>query len=175
MTAWECSFDLKWLFVFNQNNCIWELICQSHHLAIILVHVRDFIFLCMFYLLCPVDHSYNQHIRVKEFTVCWKLDHSHNQRICVKEFTVCWKQGGIKLVLIPVFGGCSCSLIAFYKRVNFFGLNTSGHCLVRVRMLHYLHVGLCITITQSHTHTMSQMHMHKAVTRCVETKKLLSC
>ena len=41
-------------------------------------------------------------------------------------------------------------------------------------MLHYLRVGLRITITQSHTHTMQQTHMHKAVTQRVEAKKLLS-
>ena len=41
-------------------------------------------------------------------------------------------------------------------------------------MLHYLLVGLRITITQSHTHTMQQTRAHKAVTRRVEAKKLLS-
>ena len=45
-------------------------------------------------------------------------------------------------------------------------------------MLHYLRVGLRITITQSHTHAMQQTHTHththKAVTRWVEAKKLLS-
>ena len=45
---------------------------------------------------------------------------------------------------------------------------------MRVRMLHYLRVGLRITITQSHTHTMQQTRMHKAVTLRVEAKKLLS-
>ena len=59
------------------------------------------------------------------------------------------------------------SLIAFDERVTF-GFNASGHCLVRVRMLHYLHIGLRITITQSHKHTIQQTHTHKAVTRCVE-------
>ena len=59
-------------------------------------------------------------------------------------------------------------------REHFFGFNASGHCLVRVRMLHYLLVGSSITITQSHTHTMQQTHMHKAVTGRVEAKKLLS-
>ena len=38
----------------------------------------------------------------------------------------------------------------------FFGFNVTGHCLVHVRMLHYLRVDSCITITQSHTHTMQQ-------------------
>ena len=41
-------------------------------------------------------------------------------------------------------------------------------------MLHYLRVGLRLTITQSHTHTMQQTRTHKAVTRRVEAKKLLS-
>ena len=50
----------------------------------------------------------------------------------------------------------------------------SGHCLVRVRMLHYLRVGLRITILKSHMHTMQQTRTHKAVTRRVEAKKLLS-
>ena len=39
----------------------------------------------------------------------------------------------------------------------------SGHCLVRVRMLHYLHAGSRTTITQLLTHTMQQRHMQKAV------------
>ena len=63
---------------------------------------------------------------------------------------------------------CSYSLIAFNKRV--FGFNASGHCLVHVRMLHYLHVGSRITITQSHAHTMQQTHTHKTVTGRVEAK-----
>ena len=41
---------------------------------------------------------------------------------------------------------------------------------VCVYMLHYLRVGLRITIMQSHTHTMQQMHMHKTVTGRVEAK-----
>ena len=45
---------------------------------------------------------------------------------------------------------------------------------LRVRMLHYLRVGLRITITQSHVHTMQQTHTHKAVTGRVEAKMLLS-
>ena len=65
------------------------------------------------------------------------------------------------------------SLNAFDDRVPFFA-STSDHNLVRVRELHYLRVGSCITITQSHTHTMQQMYTHKAVTGGVETKKSLS-
>ena len=64
------------------------------------------------------------------------------------------------------------NLIAFDERVTFW--HSSGHCLVRVRMLHYLCVGSRITITQSLTHAMQQTHMHKAVTGRVEAKKLLS-
>ena len=41
-------------------------------------------------------------------------------------------------------------------------------------MLHYLCVGLRITITQSHTHTMQQTRTHKAVTRRVEARKRYS-
>ena len=41
-------------------------------------------------------------------------------------------------------------------------------------MLHYLRVGLLITITQSHTHAVQQTHTHKAVTQRVEANKLLS-
>ena len=55
------------------------------------------------------------------------------------------------------------------------GFKASGHCLVRVRMLHYLRVGSRIAIMQSQTHTMQQTHMHKAVNGRVEAKKLLSC
>ena len=68
------------------------------------------------------------------------------------------------------------SLIAFDERVTFWlqAFNASGHCLVHVRMLYYLRVGLRITITQSHTHTMQQTCTHKTVTRHAEAKKLLS-
>ena len=45
---------------------------------------------------------------------------------------------------------------------------------MRVRMLHYLRVGLRITITQMNTRTMQQTHTHKSVTGRVEAKKLLS-
>ena len=41
-------------------------------------------------------------------------------------------------------------------------------------MLHYLRAGSRIAIMQSHTHTMQQTHTHKAVTRRVKAKKLLS-
>ena len=51
-----------------------------------------------------------------------------------------------------------------------FGFNLSGHCLVRVHMLQYLHVGAHITITQSYTHAMQQTHMHKAVTGRLKPK-----
>ena len=40
-------------------------------------------------------------------------------------------------------------------------------------MLHYLRVGLRITITHSHTHTMQQTRTHKAVTQRVEAKKVV--
>ena len=68
------------------------------------------------------------------------------------------------------------SLIAFDERVTFwFQRVRSLPCAtVRVRMLHYLRVGLRITITQSHTHSMQQTRTHKAVTRRVEAKNLLS-
>ena len=59
-------------------------------------------------------------------------------------------------------------------REYLFGFNASGHCLVRVRMLLYLPVGLRITITQLYMHTMQQTRTHKAVTLCVEAKKVLS-
>ena len=75
--------------------------------------------------------------------------------------------------IFKVLKTCDYSLIAFDERVTFC-FNTSGHYLVRVHMLHYLRVGSRITIMQSHTHTMKQMHMHKAVTGHVEAKKLLS-
>ena len=65
------------------------------------------------------------------------------------------------------------SLIAFHERVTFW-LQRVRSLPFAVRMLHYLHVGLRITITQSHTHTMQQTRMHKAVTWRVEAKKLLS-
>ena len=61
------------------------------------------------------------------------------------------------------------SLIAFDER-ELFGFCASGHCLVRVRMLHYLHVDSRTTITQSHTHTMQQTHTHKTVTGHVKPK-----
>ena len=41
-----------------------------------------------------------------------------------------------------------------------------------VNMLHYLCVGSCITITQSHIHMMQQTHMHQAVSVRVEAKKV---
>ena len=64
------------------------------------------------------------------------------------------------------------SPIAFDERVTF-GFSVSGYSLVPVRLLYYLRVRL-MTITQSHTDTMHQMHMHKAVTERIEAKKLLS-
>ena len=61
------------------------------------------------------------------------------------------------------------------SREYLFGFNASvGHCLVLVRMLHYLRVSLPITIMQSHTHAMQRTHMYKAGTRRIKAKKLLS-
>ena len=66
------------------------------------------------------------------------------------------------------------SVIAFDERVTFW-LQRVGSLPCACAMLNYLRVGLRITITQSHTHnTMQQTHTHKAVTGCVEAKKLLS-
>ena len=64
-------------------------------------------------------------------------------------------------------------LITFDKRVSF-GFKAPDHCLVRVRMLVYLHEGSCITIMQVHTQTMQQTCAHKAVAVRVEAQKLLS-
>ena len=52
-------------------------------------------------------------------------------------------------------------------REELFGLNMPSHCLVRVRMLHFHAWGSHLTITQLHTHTMQQPHMHKAVSQKV--------
>ena len=68
-----------------------------------------------------------------------------------------------------LFSHPSDSLIVFDERVTF-GFNASGHCLVRVRTLHYLRVGSRITFTQSHTQKMQQTRSHKAVTGRVEAK-----
>ena len=61
------------------------------------------------------------------------------------------------------------SLITFDERITF-DFNASGHCLVRVSMLHYLRIGLHFTIT----HAMQQTLTHKEVTGRFEAKKLLS-
>ena len=41
-------------------------------------------------------------------------------------------------------------------------------------MLHYLHIRTRITIKQSYTHTVQQMHMQKVMTRQIEAKKVYS-
>ena len=68
----------------------------------------------------------------------------------------------------------SYSLIAFDERVTFWLQHIWSLPCVCVRMVHYLHVGLRITITQLHTYTIQQTRTHKAVTLGVEAKKLLS-
>ena len=57
---------------------------------------------------------------------------------------------------------------------NFFCFNAPGHCLVRACMLHCMRVRLCNGYTQAYVQIMQHTHMHKAVTRHVEAKKLLS-
>ena len=56
-------------------------------------------------------------------------------------------------------------------REYLFGFNKSGHC--RVRIYYIISAwGSHITTMQSHTRTMQQTHMHKAVTGHVEAKKV---
>ena len=62
------------------------------------------------------------------------------------------------------------TLIAFNEGVTFLASTRQVSGLVRVRMLHYLRVGSRITITQSHTHAMQQMHTHKAATGRLKPK-----
>ena len=60
--------------------------------------------------------------------------------------------------------------IAFDERVN-----ASGHCLLRVRLLHCMRVRLRNGYTQAYALIMQHTHTHKAVTGRIEAKKLLSC
>ena len=55
-----------------------------------------------------------------------------------------------------------------------FDFNAPGHCLVRVRLLHCMHVRLCNGYTRAYAQIMQHTHTHKAVTGRVEVKKLLS-
>ena len=85
-----------------------------------------------------------------------------------------WPQNRCTVTIVTVHSRCTVTIVWLpLTRECLFGFNASGHCLVHVRMMHHLRVGLCITIMQLHTHTMRQTHTHKAVTRCVEAKKFL--
>ena len=55
-----------------------------------------------------------------------------------------------------------------------FGFNAPGHCLVHACLLHCMRVWLHNGYTQAYAQIMQHTHMHKAVTGCVEAKKLLS-
>ena len=84
------------------------------------------------------------------------------------------KPSHYRVVLISTASDLSAIVWLPLTREQHFGCNASGHCLMRVRMLHYLRVGLRIIITQTNTRTMQQTHTHKSVTGHVEAKKLLS-
>ena len=60
-------------------------------------------------------------------------------------------------------------------REQLFGFNVPGHCLVRACLLYCMRVQLCNGYTQAYAQIMQHTHTHKAVTRRVEAKKLLSC
>ena len=55
-----------------------------------------------------------------------------------------------------------------------FGFNTPGHCLVRTCLLHCMRVWLCNGYAQTYVQIMQHRHTHKAVTRRIEAKNLLS-
>ena len=63
--------------------------------------------------------------------------------------------------------------IAFDERVTFW-LQRAGHCHVHACLLHCMHAQLRNGYTQAYAQIMQHMHTHKAVTRHVEAKKLLS-
>ena len=63
--------------------------------------------------------------------------------------------------------------IAFNEKVSFW-LQSPGHCLVRVRLLHCMRVRLRNGYMQAYAQIMYHTRTHKAVTRRVEAKKLLS-
>ena len=60
-----------------------------------------------------------------------------------------------------------------WRESNFLVFNASGYCLVRVRMLYSLRVGLRITITQSHAYNAAKAHAQGSDRAC-EAKKFLS-
>ena len=66
----------------------------------------------------------------------------------------------------------SYSPIAFDKRVIFLAHGVPSHC--RVRLLHYMRAWLRNGYMQAYMQIMQQTHTPKAVTGCVEPKKLLS-
>ena len=72
---------------------------------------------------------------------------------------------------------CNGYSIAFDERVTFWlqraGSPGPGHCLMRVRLLHCMRVRLRNGYTQAYAQIMQHTHMHKALTGCVEAKKLL--
>ena len=122
--------------------------------------------ICLFYEQLAISQQINPHLTLSNFIHLWELMCCHDMSLkCIAAF---WTHP-----LLP-HSTSHTRVWLPATREYLFGFNGSGHCLVRVGMLHYLRVGLRITITQSHTHTMQQTHMHKAVTRRVEAKKLLS-
>ena len=60
------------------------------------------------------------------------------------------------------------------RESNFFGFNVPGHCLVHKSLLHCMPVRLLNGYMRAYAQIMQHMHTHKAVTGCVEAKKLLS-
>ena len=67
----------------------------------------------------------------------------------------------------------NCTPIAFNERVTFW-LQSPLHCLVRVRLLHCMHVQLRNGYTRAYVQIMQHTYTLKAVTRRVDVKKLLS-
>ena len=63
--------------------------------------------------------------------------------------------------------------IAFDERVTFW-LKRAGSLPLRACLLHCMRVRLRNGYAQAYVHIMQHRHMHKAVTGCVEAKKLLS-
>ena len=129
-----------------------------------------------------VFKMYHINMNMDTTACCWKpcggctqVDRwqSSQDRFCKPPCNTLWSYSGVMIHTWPLLSLEIRNIntpIAFDERVTFW-LHPPSHCLVHVRLLHFMRVRLRNGYTRTYAQIMQRTHTHKAVTGRVETKK----